>query len=60
MDRTGRYERSDGGSNPSETTKGRVIKLAFNLVLKTSGTERYGDRYLTLPQNIWIVNQGGP
>lgn len=30
--------------------KGRVIKLALDLVLKTSGTERYGDRYLTLPQ----------
>ena len=29
---------------------GRVIKLALDLVLKTSGTERYGDRYLTLPQ----------
>lgn len=50
MDRIGRYERSDGGSNPSGTTNGRVIKLALDLVLKTSGTERYGDRYLTLPQ----------
>ena len=49
MDRIGRYERSDGGSNPSGTTNGRVIKLALDLVLKTSGTERYGDRYLTLP-----------
>ena len=29
---------------------GRVIKLALDLVLKTSGTFGYGDRYLTLPQ----------
>ena len=29
---------------------GRVIKLALDLVLKTSGTYGYGDRYLTLPQ----------
>ena len=50
MDRTGRYERSGEGSNPSGTTKiGRVIKLALDLVLKTSGTFGYGDRYLTLP-----------
>ena len=35
---------------PLKLQNGRVIKLALDLVLKTSGTERYGDRYLTLPQ----------
>ena len=33
-----------------EKIYGRVIKLALDLVLKTSGTFGYGDRYLTLPQ----------
>ena len=31
---------------------GRVIKLALDLVLKTSGTFGYGDRYLTFPQTM--------
>ena len=35
---------------PMRLQIGRVIKLALDLVLKTSGTYGYGDRYLTLPQ----------
>jgi hypothetical protein len=37
---------------------GRVIMLAHDLVLKTSGTEKYGDRYLTLPQ-YRVVEESG-
>ena len=33
--------------------------MALNLVLKTSGTERYGDRYLRLPQQYLGVAQFG-
>jgi hypothetical protein len=32
--------------------------LAHDLVLKTSGTERYGDRYLTFPQ-YRVVEESG-
>lgn len=50
MERTLGYGPRDEGSSPSGVTKnGRVINLAIDLVLKTSGTFGYGDRYLTFP-----------
>ena len=38
---------------------GRVITTACDTVLKTVGTERYGDRHLTLPQQYLGVAQFG-
>ncbi len=38
-----------------ELKNGGVIKLALDLVLKTSGTFGYGDRYLTSPQKVTLL-----
>jgi hypothetical protein len=38
---------------------GELIAAACNLVLKTSGTSRYGDRHLSSPQNARMADRLG-